>query len=193
MGELEAQRNDELRELNQDMHRAAQVGDPIALARALSAGANPRDRLPNTSFALLSASWSGNLACVELLLPLSDPKAAGVHGMTALMMAVLKGHMELIHALLPVSDPLARDELGSNALSYAMLKEQEQAAQVLWPVSDPYGRMGPGQSSMEIARANGNHAFAERMEAWAAMEEAKALSASIGEKKAAPRARGLKL
>ena len=45
---------------------------------------------------------------LELLLPISDPKAADNEGNTALMYAAKEGNHTIVEILLPVSDPKAR-------------------------------------------------------------------------------------
>jgi len=76
---------------------AAGEGDSAAVERLLAEGANPRALHSNTSMtALFSAAHAGNAALMRRLLPLSDPKQAGLHDEPLLFAAVSGGKAECV-------------------------------------------------------------------------------------------------
>ena len=81
--------------------------------------------------ALLWAARKGHKEIVELLIPISDPKALESQ---ALRWAAYHGHKEIVELLIPVSDPKAR---GSEALRWAAERGHKEIVELLIPVSDP--------------------------------------------------------
>ena len=91
-------RNRELRKRNGELVKSAKAGSTDGVRLALASGANP---LSKNSLALREASAMGHLEIVELLLPMSDPKA---DESSPLFWAVLNGQVEIVKMLIPVSD-----------------------------------------------------------------------------------------
>ena len=77
------------------------------------------------------AAANGHKEIVELLIPLSDPKAWESQ---ALRWAALNGHKEIVELLIPISDPMV---WSSAALYYAAWKGHKECVELLLPVSDP--------------------------------------------------------
>lgn len=92
---------------------------------------------------LKQASEHGDIAEVERLIPISDPKA---HNNAALRWAARNGHLEIVKMLLPVSDPAANE---SAALAWAAEKGHTDIVKLLIPVSHP-------KDSAALAWAAGN-------------------------------------
>lgn len=69
--------------------------------------------------ALMWASCQGQAACVQLLLPVSDPLTKLCNGMTSLMYSAMNGYGDCARLLLPVSDIQARDRYGKTASCWA--------------------------------------------------------------------------
>jgi len=77
------------------------------------------------------AANNGHVQCVELLIPVSNPKALGSK---ALGWAAENGHWECVELLIPVSDPKDRH---SDALQVAAHEGHSRCVELLIPVSDP--------------------------------------------------------
>ena len=88
------------------------------------------DPKASDSETLRHAVYNGYKEIVELLLPLSDSKAEKSR---ALRWAALKGHKEIVELLIPASDPKARD---SEALRWAARNGHKEIVELLIPVSD---------------------------------------------------------
>lgn len=88
------------------------------------------DPKANNSEALRWAAQWGHTDCVILLLPVSDPKA---NNSEALRRAASKGHAECVKRLIPVCDPKALD---SHALMLAASNGHTECTQQLIPFSD---------------------------------------------------------
>ena len=73
----------------------------------------------------------GTEKSVELLIPVSDPKATDKWGYTALMQAAMKGNVKSLELLLSVSDIKARDKHGKTALDYAKSSGNDQTVKLL--------------------------------------------------------------
>lgn len=83
------------------------------------------------NFALQKAAQNGHTEIVELLIPVSDPKADESR---ALWAASRFGHKDVIQLLIPVSDPKIRN---SHALRQAAHYGYTECVKYLIPVSDP--------------------------------------------------------
>ena len=84
------------------------------------------------SLALRVAARNGHKECVELLIPVSEPKAIDSR---ALRVAVGNGgHKECVELLIPVSDPKAVE---SEALRWAVQSGYTEIVELLIPASDP--------------------------------------------------------
>lgn len=83
------------------------------------------------SWALRHAAENGHAECVKLLIPVSDPKS---ENSGPLYLAARHGHANCVKLLLPVSDPSAND---SGALSEAVKAGRAECVRILIPVSDP--------------------------------------------------------
>ena len=67
----------------------------------------------------MRASSRGHAACVNVLLPVSDPFATNDFGMTALMLAAWMNYEACVKLLLPISDVLQKDTSGLSSREYA--------------------------------------------------------------------------
>ena len=83
--------------------------------------------------ALHAATIGGHAECVEMLIPLSQPKAQNSR---ALELAAQYGHAECVKVLIPVSDPTAQQ---SYPLQVAASLGHVDCVKLLIPVSDPAG------------------------------------------------------
>ena len=92
--------------------------------------------LEDNNTLLIKAAKRGDVAEVQRLIPISDPKAMGVKPMVwlALEEAARNGHTQCVQLLTPVSDPKAHN---SAALRLAARNGHTQCVALLIPVSDP--------------------------------------------------------
>jgi hypothetical protein len=90
--------------------------------------------IEENGLALLLAARMGHPDCVELLIPVSDPKA---DNSSALRVAAENGHLACVELLLPVSDPKANNR--SSALRVAAENGHLACVELLLPVSEPKG------------------------------------------------------
>jgi len=112
--------------------------------------------------AIMLSCVEGEEAFVELLLPLSDPKASDRDGESALMLASF-GHARCVELLLPVSDPKARDADGWTALMWAASSGCEECLALLLPYSDPDAATESGLTALDIARTYHQQASAQQI------------------------------
>ena len=89
------------------------------------------DPKAKNSEALREAAMNGHKEIVELLIPVADPKA---NDSEALYWAACSGHKEIVELLIPVADPKAND---SEALYWAACSGRKEIVELLIPVSDP--------------------------------------------------------
>lgn len=147
------------RRLDSDLIDAATIGDPEAISRLLSQGANPsaawfealREAVKNQhvacvkllaplsaetgcALALRIAADQGLSACVKVLIPFCDPMADGFQ---ALADAAKSGHAECVELLLPVSDSRVQ---AAQALRWAALAGHASCVALLIPSCDPKAR-----------------------------------------------------
>lgn len=105
-------------DLSVDLITALTMGRVDDARRALAAGADPRHPHANFGTPLILAARSGELDCVELLLPLSEPKAVDERGWSALTWAVYMKHERVIRRMLrvratgPSPPPLVDTDVG---------------------------------------------------------------------------------
>lgn len=84
------------------------------------------------SRALLKAAENGQLECLQLLLPVSDPM---VDEGEPLRVAAREGHTQCVAALLPVVDPMVDESI---ALRTAAKHDHTDCVRLLIPVSNPH-------------------------------------------------------
>ncbi len=101
--------------------------------------------------ALMHAAKNGRRACVEALIPASDPLAEGREGWPALVWAARYNHVKCVELLLPVSDPLAFDRFGRSALMFAAGNGHAACVAALLAVSDALAVNTEGQSALMYA------------------------------------------
>lgn len=114
-------------ELDNSLAEFARQGDAYQTALCLAAGANAK---ANESAALAWAATHGHADCVELLIPLSDPRST--HSI-ALLLAAENGHAKCVELLIPVSglgEPLCI------ALALAAENGHVECAKILLPIAD---------------------------------------------------------
>lgn len=107
--------------IHQEIRRAAQRGDQVALTGLLShpdCNARSCDHYYGWT-ALMYAANHGHADCIRLLLPFSDARAQDDQGQTALMWAVKSSHAACIEVLLPASDALTKNNAGHTASDMA--------------------------------------------------------------------------
>lgn len=92
----------------------------------------PLSSLELNSEALKRAAHKGQRECLEILIPVSDPKHEDSE---ALYLAVASENIHCIKLLLPVSDPTA---MNSQALQLAVQSEWREGMELLSPVSDVF-------------------------------------------------------
>lgn len=105
---------------------AARRGDLEAVCQW--AGHCSKDQRGN---ALLRAAEYGHLACVEYLIPMTNPKHDDCE---ALRLAARGGHVECVKLLIPVSDPATDNSV---ALAAAAMNKHLECVRLLIPVSNP--------------------------------------------------------
>jgi hypothetical protein len=151
-------------------------GDELALRSAV-AGAS----CPSASKALAEAARHGHLECVQLLIPVSDPKA---DDSAALRLAAEHGNWECARLLIPVSDPKADH---SQTLRWAAEDGHDELVVLLLPLSDPLalGRKD-GLNAAATARVGGQYEIARMIDAFVESLDLSACSAMA--KKKTPRA-----
>lgn len=118
---------------------AASMGSVDFVREAIGNGADPK---ANDSEALCAAAESGHVACVNLLIPLSDPTAYPL----ALKIAAGEGHPECVQALIAVTDPKANHSM---ALQYAACCGQWDCIRLLLPLSDLADMQNDGEWLMQ--------------------------------------------
>lgn len=178
--------------------RAAAKARRVNKAKALlDAGANPRSKSDDGETALMAAAHGGSTACVELLVPVSDPKAI-FNGKPAWVFAALRGNRGLA-SLLDVSDLDWRDERGRSVLMIAA--SLKTGAKDRWVVELLAGRCDLGERDndgntalMHAARGGGACFAALDGCDWTAKNDdgldAADLAGRLGHKKAEAFARG---
>lgn len=106
------------------------------------------------SHALRLAACYGSRECVELLIPLCDPRQPSGNGqVTPLGWAALGGHASCVEALLPFSDPLATCPKGRSPLSLAISRGFVDCVDALLPRSNLLGSCNEGWTPL-MAAAN---------------------------------------
>lgn len=119
-----------LKGLDNKLVESARLGALAELSAMLDEGADPA----SISAALSMAADSGQKACVQMLIPLCNPKNCSSQ---ALRHASYSGHPECVKALIPCSDPAADD---SYALRWAARKGHAECIKLLIPFCDPADR-----------------------------------------------------
>lgn len=113
------------------------------------------DTHPGDSTPLILAAQSCQIEVIRRLLPLSNPRAATAHGMTALHMAASCGHEEVVRELLPLSDPQAVTTTGHTPVMLAAVSGRLAATQELWPSADQKVRNRDGDTVVLLAAKAG--------------------------------------
>ena len=108
--------------------------------------------LTNKNNALRWAARKGHKECVELLIPVSEPKAEESE---ALREAADMGHKEIVELLIPVSDPKVNE---SEALRWAADRGHKECVELLLPLSDP---MAIDSWALRVAARNGHREMVE--------------------------------
>lgn len=85
--------------------------------------------------ALRLAARGGHRECVELLIPVSDP---ATDNSAALVGAAMNGHLDCVRLLIPVSNP--KDD-NSLPLQWACLNNDQACFDLLYPLSDPHAAL----------------------------------------------------
>lgn len=138
---------------------AATVGNAHELREMLAAGCNP-----NATFfelrqtPLTMAVKRGNLACVEMLAPLTNAHSADLRGMTALHYAAWAGMDKMAEILVPLSDVNQRCMLGRPPAFYALtIGRSERVAKVLRLLVDADWdlEMESGETLLDFAQSRG--------------------------------------
>ena len=145
-------------ELSRRLFIAAGKGDTQWVEALLRAGASGRRANGKGQTALMAATKRGQIACVEALLPISDPQKKDEDGIDALLIAIVFGRDDIIRMLLPVSNPAACDRGGMNALMYFSLRKKRCDPVIYAEVfgrCDPNGVMNDGQTALDLAIKNG--------------------------------------
>lgn len=116
------------------------------------------DPLFKCSGALRMAAQEGHWECVQLLIPVSDPRAleeetleAGTVLETALELAAMHGHLACVRLLIPVSNPRTHQ---SGALVGAAINGHVACVKELIPVSDP---KSSNSLALQCAAFHGHH------------------------------------
>lgn len=150
--------------------KACERGD-LEAVRRLAPGVLPPP--PGAFTPLMAAAFHGFAAGVEMLLPLSNARAAlGMRpsnpfklfqGETALIFAAWNGRPEAVKLLLPRSDPDARNSRGRSALMAAaatasayqeLAAGRIESARLLIPASDLSLADEDGECALSLAAAN---------------------------------------
>lgn len=145
---------------------AALAGDAAAARGALELGGDPDPpgldawSNPRGGGALAAAASSGDVDCINLLLPLCDPRRADLDGRTPLMAAISSGHQGAALCLLPVSDAGAANRDGLTALMLAADAGSALLTGVLSTLSDPSARDRAGSNALMAAAKRGRSACA---------------------------------
>jgi len=69
---------------------------------------------------LMKAAFSGDMACIAILLPISDANAQNHRGQTALMLCLERGLAEVARKLIPISRLELTDHQGLGPFDYAL-------------------------------------------------------------------------
>ena len=126
--------------LDRRLLAAAEEGDPQEIKKLLALGASARavsESMDQATALCYAARVSRE--CVELLLPVSDPKHNGTFG-TPLHFAAFAEKPECLEALIPHCDALARDSFGDTALMDAARGHSVRCVELLIPASDANAR-----------------------------------------------------
>jgi ankyrin repeat protein len=111
--------------------------------------------LAGSTTRLMVVARRGNLAEVQALLPISDPRAANRDGVDALGFAALAGHADCVRALRGHCDPNRRDAEGKDALMMAALSGSVDCVAELLTVCDPRAKTGNGLTALMLASGMG--------------------------------------
>jgi len=132
---------------------------------------------------LMLAAQGGHTTCVKALLPGSDPLArTRSRGHTALTMAAEIGHRECVRLLLAVSDANAQPSPSLDTpLMSAVRNWDMEMIDVLLPYSDVSLRNSQGWGASCFARAGGEYALADLIDAYPRLAaEMQAIASAIG-------------
>jgi len=148
--------------------------DPVLMAELLAAGADPNavDAEGHDALMHLAKNDEGETnrrKCLDLLLPVSDPKRRSQKGGTAFLDAANYGNLMLVRRLFPVSEPLATLANGHNALHLAQQNQE-------WAVIDFLAEWFPREQMNAIFIAAGGQ---KSLPKWAARLEAEAIAGVI--------------
>ena len=117
--------------INEQLRVAAESGDEAEVeALLLNPKCDPLSKDDNKDgmTAVMIAASNGHEACLQLLLPVSDPLAKDHWGGTALMHAASDGHASCVNILLPLSDISAKNNEEDTASEIASSKGHSQLA-----------------------------------------------------------------
>ena len=142
---------------------AAQAGDDHWLKTLLlQPQCTPGSKDNAGMTALMWAARRRDVACLNLLLPVSNALTRDARGCTALIHAACKGHEACVRLLLPVSDALAVDKDGWTALTQAAACGKTSCVQTLLPVSDVLAKVS-GITALMFAAQHGSQSCVEAL------------------------------
>jgi hypothetical protein len=129
--------------------------------------ATPVPGVKGTALIMAVGGREGEEACVDLLLPVCDPRAKTNGGADALMVAARWGAMDSVQRLLPLCDPKACDSGGQSALMHACMTDKEEAAllraKLLAPLSIVSQESSKGWSALSLAVSRGRKDVAQAL------------------------------
>jgi hypothetical protein len=156
------------------LHVAAQLllvfaveGKPIAVAALARPDVLAREVSgPSGKTPLMMAATGCSVACVEILLPVSDAKRRDAQGLDALSHAARWGDWscDCVMALLPHSEPNGVDGNGQTALHHVCERASDagaECARLLHPCCDPEKTNDFGESALGMAAKKGRFLIAK--------------------------------
>ncbi len=157
--------------LDRAFREAVKIGDEIAVAKALEAGANVdttdvADREYARFTALINAAQNGRKELVtQLIAAGADVNAEDFIRWTALMYAARNGHTEIVAQLITAgADVNARDgSLGSALMTAAGNGHAKVVAQLIAAGADAYARDHWGRTALMYAAKNGHAAVVAQL------------------------------
>ena len=116
--------------INERLRRAAAAGSDVELKSLLcKPGCDALSKNFSGMTALMYAAYYGHVACVRLLLPVSNTLAQDDRNVSALMRAADAGYEVCVQLLLPASDASASDIKGMTASARAQKSGHKSVAQ----------------------------------------------------------------
>ena len=147
-----------LREPSASSRGAVRLDDAVFLAKAIESGENPLAIANETSGAtlLILAAELNGVACLKLLLPISDAKATLFDGSNALFCAAAAGHAECVALLAGPCDPSAVNRAGETPLVAAVRAASLPCVEALLPFGGIDRLTQRGKSALMIAAEQNN-------------------------------------